>query len=123
MVVRLSAGVSVWPFWKPSAQATPMLTGVELVLEILLWVGYGAAFESSQWQATLGKRALSLRVTDLAGRRISFGRAVARQFAEVLSWLTLTIGFLMAGFTRRRQALHDMVAGTLVIRDLGSGLH
>lgn len=76
---------------------------------------YYALQESSAQQATLGKRALGIKVTDLKGRRISRGNAVGRWFAAALSYLTLYIGFLMAAFTERKQALHDMVAGTLVV--------
>lgn len=75
---------------------------------------YEAAMESSSKQATLGKMALSLKVTDLEGRRISFGRATGRHFAKYLSGMILFVGYIMAGFTERKQALHDMVAGTLV---------
>jgi uncharacterized RDD family membrane protein YckC len=57
-------------------------------------------------------------VTDLEGRRIGFGRATGRYFAKILSSLTLFIGYLMAGFTEKKQALHDMIAGTLVLRKL-----
>lgn len=81
------------------------------------WI-YEAALESSKHQATLGKMALGLKVTDLEGRRISFGRATGRHFAKWISWLTITIGFIIAGFTERKQALHDMIAGTLVKRTM-----
>jgi uncharacterized RDD family membrane protein YckC len=57
-------------------------------------------------------------VTDLAGRRISFGRATGRFFAKYISATILMIGFVMAGFTEKKQALHDILAGTLVIRKL-----
>jgi uncharacterized RDD family membrane protein YckC len=79
------------------------------------WI-YEAAMESSTKQATLGKMALTLKVTDLEGRRISFPRATGRHFAKILSGMMLLIGYVMAGFTERKQALHDMIAGTLVIR-------
>jgi uncharacterized RDD family membrane protein YckC len=79
---------------------------------------YFALLESSPWQATLGKRALGLYVTDLAGQRVSFGRASGRFFGKIISSLTLMIGYIMAGFTERKQALHDMIAGTLVLRKL-----
>jgi len=79
---------------------------------------YAALLESSSHQATLGKMALGLKVTDLEGRRISFVRATGRHFAKILSGMVLFIGFIMVGFTRRKQGLHDMVAGTLVIRAL-----
>ena len=75
---------------------------------------YSAAMESSKLQATLGKRAMSIKVTDVDGRRISFGRALARFSGKILSYLTFWIGFIMAGFTEKRQGLHDMIAGTLV---------
>jgi uncharacterized RDD family membrane protein YckC len=74
--------------------------------------------ESSTWQATLGKKILGLKVTDLAGNRISFARASGRFFGKILSGMILGIGFLMAGFTARKQALHDILAGCLVLRQL-----
>jgi uncharacterized RDD family membrane protein YckC len=77
---------------------------------------YFALLESSGWQATLGKKALGLRVTDISGQRIGFGQATGRYFAKILSALTLFIGYMMAGFTERKQALHDMIASTLVVR-------
>ncbi|HUZ84758.1 MAG TPA: RDD family protein [Gaiellales bacterium] len=82
---------------------------------VVEWV-YFAGLESSSLQATLGKKALGLRVTDVAGNRISFGRASARYFAKILSALTIFVGYIMAGFTDRKRALHDMIAGTLVER-------
>ena len=62
--------------------------------------------------------ALGLQVTDLEGRRISFGRASGRFFGKIISAMILYIGFMMAGFTEKKQALHDMIAGTLVIRKM-----
>jgi uncharacterized RDD family membrane protein YckC len=79
------------------------------------WI-YEAAMESSSKQATVGKMALALKVTDLEGRRISFARATGRHFAKIISGMILLIGYIMAGFTERKQALHDMIAGTLVQR-------
>jgi len=77
---------------------------------------YFALMESSAWQATVGKRVLGLYVTDLQGRRISFGRASGRYFAKIISNFTLLIGYVMAGFTAKKQALHDMIAGCLVLK-------
>jgi uncharacterized RDD family membrane protein YckC len=88
-----------------------------LIILVLEWLYY-ALLESSVWQATLGKKALGLEVTDLVGVRITFGRATGRYFARYISFFTLGIGYLMAGFTEKKQALHDMIAGTLVIRKL-----
>jgi len=81
------------------------------------WI-YEAAMESSSRQATLGKMAMGLKVTDEQGRRISFARATGRYFSKIISGMILFIGYIMAGFTARKQALHDMIAGTLVMRTL-----
>jgi len=78
------------------------------------WLYY-SLMESSSRQATLGKMAVGIKVTDLHGNRISFGRATGRYFAKLVSSFTMLIGYLMAGFTARRQGLHDMMAGTLVV--------
>ena len=78
---------------------------------------YFAYLESGEKQATWGKQALGIYVTDLAGQPVTFGRATARFFAKIVTGLIpLGIGFIMAGFTERRQALHDMIASTLVLR-------
>jgi uncharacterized RDD family membrane protein YckC len=77
---------------------------------------YFSLQESSDRQATLGKRVMGIKVVDLEGRRITFGRATGRHFAKLLSGLICDIGFIMAGFTERKQALHDMIASTLVVR-------
>jgi len=83
---------------------------------LLTWL-YHALMESSEWQATLGKRVLGLVVTDMAGRRVSFGRATGRHFAKIITnMVPALIGYIMAGFTERKQALHDMIAGCLVLR-------
>ncbi len=82
---------------------------------IISWLYY-AFMESSQLQATLGKLVLGIRVTDLEGARISFPRASARFFGKIISGIILYIGFLMAAFTAKKQALHDIIADTLVIK-------
>ncbi|MGA7137493.1 MAG: RDD family protein [Terriglobales bacterium] len=77
---------------------------------------YEALMESSSYQATLGKMIFGMKVTDLYGNRISFGRATGRHFAKILSGMILCIGFIMVGLTERKQGLHDLLAGTLVRR-------
>ena len=77
---------------------------------------YFALMESSAKGGTLGKMAIGIMVTDMTGNRISFGRATGRYFAKILSQMILMIGFLMAGFTQQKQALHDILAGCLVVR-------
>ncbi len=81
---------------------------------LLHWL-YFTLLESSAKQATVGKMAIGIIVTDLDGRRISWLRANGRYFGKIISALILGIGFLMAGFTKKKQALHDMLAETLVI--------
>ncbi|MBI2875162.1 MAG: RDD family protein [Firmicutes bacterium] len=80
----------------------------------LNWL-YFTLLESSPKQATLGKMALRIVVTDLNGGRISFGRANGRYWGKIPSAIIFLIGFIMAGFTRKKQGLHDLMAGTLVI--------
>jgi uncharacterized RDD family membrane protein YckC len=94
---------------------TAASSGVQSISTVLGWLYY-ALMESSAKQATLGKMALGIIVTDLEGRRIGFGKATGRYFAKILSFLILGIGFLMIAFTQRKQGLHDILAGTLVIR-------
>lgn len=77
---------------------------------------YHALMESSEWQATVGKKVLDLVVTDLAGRRVSFWRATGRHFAKIVSNMIYPFGHIMAGFTEQKQALHDMIAGCLILR-------
>ena len=78
---------------------------------------YFAYLESGEKQGTWGKQMLGLYVTDLAGNRISFGRASGRFFAKIITGLIpLGIGYIMAGITERKQALHDMIASCLVLR-------
>jgi uncharacterized RDD family membrane protein YckC len=98
----------------PGIRLVALIVGVTLGLTAH-WI-YEATMESSSRQATLGKLVLGLKVTDLQGRRISFARATGRTFAKYLSGMTLCIGYIMAGLTARKQALHDILAGTLVWR-------
>jgi uncharacterized RDD family membrane protein YckC len=89
--------------------------GVGVVLSFFAPWLYEAFMLSSEWQATVGKRAMSIVVTGLDGGRISFARATGRHFAKYISAFLLCIGFIMAAFTARKQALHDMIAETLVV--------
>ncbi len=77
---------------------------------------YFALCESCSWQATLGKKILGLRVTTLDGDRVSFLRVSGRHFGKIISFMICFMGYTMAGFTPKKQALHDMIAGCLVVR-------
>ncbi len=85
-----------------------------LFIIILQWL-YFALMESYNG-ATLGKMALGLKVTDMEGNKISFLRATGRYFGKILSGLIIYIGFIMAGFTEKKQALHDIMANCLVVK-------
>lgn len=85
----------------------------------IAWI-YFAVCESSAWQGTLGKLAIGIRVTDMEGRRISLQRALLRYPAKFLSAFILCIGFLMVAWTQRKQGLHDMIVGTLVLNGRAS---
>lgn len=85
-----------------------------LAIFIAGWL-YFALMESSARQATLGKMALGIVVTDINGNRVSFGRATGRFFGKIVSGMILYIGYIMAGFTEKKQALHDIMAGCLVV--------
>ncbi|SIN76158.1 Uncharacterized membrane protein YckC, RDD family [Singulisphaera sp. GP187] len=82
----------------------------------IIQIGYFPLMHSAERQATYGKLAMGIKVTDLRGRRITFGRALGREFAKFLSAIIFLIGYIMAAFTERKQTLHDMIAGTLVIK-------
>jgi uncharacterized RDD family membrane protein YckC len=96
----------------------PATGGKVLAYLINIVVGwlYFSLMESSSKQATLGKLALSLKVTDLDGKRLTFGRATGRYFAKLINSFTFSIGYIMAGFTKHKQGLHDFIASTLVVK-------
>lgn len=100
----------------------PRLIAFAVISLVGSWL-YWAAMESSDWQATLGKKALGLYVTDMEGRRCSFGKTSGRFWGgrgigavPYLGGLYFLISCIMAGFTERKQALHDMIANCLVLR-------
>jgi len=123
-IAAASGGISHSEDSSNSAATLSPAIGIAIGLaELVLWVGvmvlswlYFAKLESGPRQATFGKRVLGLQVTNLSGERIGFGQASGRFFGKIVSGMTFYIGFIMAGFTERKQALHDMIAGTLVVR-------
>lgn len=99
----------------PAMLVITIMTFVAFLL-VGSWL-YFAMMESSEYQGTLGKMALGLNVTDMNGRRVSFARATGRFFSKLITSLVpLYIGYIMAGFTEKKQALHDMIASCLVLR-------
>jgi uncharacterized RDD family membrane protein YckC len=106
-----------------SMGAAMVAVGMDDLMGVLAWLVMGLVsflywpvLESSRWQATFGKRIMGLEVTDLDGNRIGFLRAFLRSIAKVISGVPFGIGFLIAAFTARKQALHDIIVKTLVVR-------
>lgn len=104
--------------WGADVLTIQLLSGFLGYIEgtILGWLYY-TLLESSKKQATLGKSIIGIKVTDLNGNRISLGRANARYWSKIISALILFTGFIMAGFTQKKQGLHDIIAGTLVVKN------
>ena len=98
------------------AEIIAVATVVGQVLGLLVGIAYFALQEASRHQATLGKRLCGIVVCTQDGARIGLGRAVLRYLAAILSASLLFIGMLMIAFTARKQGLHDMMTGTVVVR-------
>lgn len=104
---------------QPSPEMILTIVSSAFLYIALAFVGqwlYEALLTSSSWQGTIGKRLLRLKVVDLPGNPIGFGRATGRFFAKILSSMFFCIGFLMIAFTEQKTGLHDMLAGTRVLR-------
>ncbi len=83
---------------------------------LISWLYY-ALFESSSRQATPGKMILNLKVADFNGDKVPFGKATGRYFGKIISGLIFNIGYIMVAFTEKKQALHDMIAGCIVLEE------
>ncbi len=92
-----------------------MVASVGIIFGLAIPWLYEALMLSGEKQATLGKMALGIVVTDTAGGRLTFGRATGRHFAKYLSSLIFGIGFIIAAFTEKKQALHDFMAETIAV--------
>ncbi|MAY83425.1 MAG: hypothetical protein CMP59_04755 [Flavobacteriales bacterium] len=90
-----------------------LLTSSNFILSLLYFVG----MESSRFQATLGKQVMGLKVINSEGGRLSQANALGRYLGKIVSALILLIGYIMAGFDAKKQALHDKIAGTYVIQE------
>ncbi len=82
---------------------------------VMKWLYY-ALMESSKFGGTLGKMAVQIKVVDMNGNRITFGRSTGRYFSRIITNMTLLIGYIIAGFTEKKQALHDLIANCLVVQ-------
>jgi uncharacterized RDD family membrane protein YckC len=104
IVIQSSAPENIIPFY-----LSQFFSGLIIIL-------YFTMMECSPMQATFGKKAMRILVTDMEGRRISFLQSMARNLMKIISLSFFYIGFIMAAFTEKKQALHDLVAGCLVVR-------
>ncbi|MBT8523991.1 RDD family protein [Polynucleobacter paneuropaeus] len=110
----MGAAIGIWGAFFDDSESTTTVKAQ--MVGYLVWILYEAVFLSSAWMATPGKKLLGIKVVDLKGNQISFWRAVGRSAGQFLSSIFF-IGYIMAFFTKDKQALHDMMAGTLVIKD------
>jgi uncharacterized RDD family membrane protein YckC len=92
------------------------MAGVAQVVFLIIQTLYYSLMESSNYQASLGKMVLGLKVTDTNGNKLDFSKALVRNLCKIISSMILLIGYLMAAFTEKKQALHDMIANTLVVK-------
>jgi uncharacterized RDD family membrane protein YckC len=91
-------------------------SGGAFLLITIISILYWSLMESSKYQATVGKLALGLKVTDMEGKNLDFTKSLIRNACKIISQMILFVGFIMAGFTEKKQGLHDMIAGTLVVK-------
>ncbi|MCP1148220.1 MULTISPECIES: RDD family protein [Bacillus] len=89
--------------------------GAILIGIVVTWLYY-AIMESSKLQGTLGKMALGIKVTRVTGEKVTFGRATGRFFAKGFLSPILCIGYIIAFFTEKQQALHDLIASTIGVK-------
>ena len=119
--VRVTASIIDWLITIiPSFFITIFIPILSFPLLIIGWALYCSLLESSAHQATVGKMALGLKVTDVDGDRLTFGNALGRHFAKYLSTMVIFAGFIMAGWDSRKQTLHDKAADTVVIQGKSS---
>ena len=114
----MTLGDGLAAFENPDAMGAGAIGGFLVAIYVaypVISALYFVGMESSGTQATLGKMAVGIKVTDADGRRISRGRGLGRWASHLLCYMTLYIGYIMAAFTERKRGLHDMVASTLVV--------
>ena len=113
--VFLVLGAGVGDFAQLGTGSNVLLTLLYYLFALGIPLIYMSWMHSSSSQATLGKMAVGIKVTRMDGARISFLRAFGRYWGYMLSSMLLFIGLIMAAFTERKQALHDLMCDTLVV--------
>ena len=117
LFVAIGAMVGVSMF-SPNMDPTGMqqASGMILLIQIVVPILYFGLMQGSSLQATVGKMAIGAIVTDTDGERMSWGKAIIREVCKIPSGIILMIGYIMIAFTGRKQGLHDIMAGTLVLK-------
>lgn len=113
LMAQMQSGVDM-----AALQQYVVATRPEAILSVVIGFVYYCLFEASRWQATPGKLALKLRVVDTQGQRLSIGRSAVRnvvRLANLVIWIVPFVCYLAVAWTQRRQGLHDLLAGTLVL--------
>jgi len=90
--------------------------GTTILISAIIGILYYVLMETSKFQGTVGKIALGLKVTDMNGGKLDVSKSLIRNLGKIISGLILYVGYIMAGFTEKKQALHDMLANTLVVK-------
>ncbi|NQZ17445.1 MAG: RDD family protein [Idiomarina sp.] len=116
VIIGIFVGIFMGAAGSPMGDIEMVAGGIGYAIGIIGQWLYFTIFEISGWMATPGKKILGLQVTDLNGQQIGFGRANGRYWGKIVSALILMIGFIMIAFTDKKQGLHDIMAGTLVIK-------
>lgn len=119
LFILLGAALTPSHYYSPYSSGFYPALGILFIIWFIFVIGfvwlYHAYQESSPAQATIGKQAVGIIVTDTEGNRLTLGKATARWLAKMLSGIILGIGFLMIGFSEQKQGLHDMIVNTLVV--------
>ena len=115
MVIQFSAMSSTMKGQQPTMPSLSVILLYAVIAILAPWL-YFSLQESSAKMSTVGKRVCGLTVTDLEGQQISFAKATGRFIVSNISLLIMGIGYIMAAFTQKKQTLHDMAVGTVVIK-------
>lgn len=90
--------------------------GTTMLISGIIGIIYYVLMETSKYQGTIGKIALGLKVTDMNGDKLDISKSLIRNLGKIISGIILYVGYMMAGFTEKKQALHDIIANTLVVK-------
>ena len=116
LILWIPCSIFSWQFAQNFNDPTT-LAAVDFIQTTLIWTAYYGILESSQKAGTFGKQIVGLRVSRLDGQPLTFARASSRFLVGVLSGIPLGIGIFMVGWTAKKQGLHDIICGCIVVRN------